>query len=75
MRAFREAARSLAGPELAAMLEEDLLALQDLGFDHLGADRERLKGRYGAVDHPMAAEVARWLDGAYTMDRWEPDNG
>ena len=75
MRAFREASRAMAGPDLAAMLEVDLLALQDLGIDHLGADRERLRGRYGAVDHPMAAEVARWLDGAYTVDRWEPDIG
>jgi len=70
MRAFKKAARDLAGPELAAMLEADLLHLQDLGIDHLGADRERLRARYLAVDHPMAAEVVRWLDGAYTVDRW-----
>jgi hypothetical protein len=73
MRAFREASRAMAGPELAAMLEEDLLALQDLGIDHLHADRERLRARYVALDHPMAAEVVRWLDGAYTVDRWEPE--
>jgi hypothetical protein len=71
MRAFREAARGLAGPELAAMLEEDLLSLQDLGIGHLGEDRERLRARYLAVDHPMAAEVVRWLDGDYTVERWE----
>ncbi|MCM2329655.1 MAG: hypothetical protein NDI88_17400, partial [Lysobacter sp.] len=59
----------------AAMLEEDLLALQDLGIDHLHADRDRLRARYQAVDHPMAAEVVRWLDGAYTVDRWEPEAG
>jgi hypothetical protein len=73
MRAFREAARELAGAGLAAMLEADLSALQDLGIDRLGADRERLRARYLAVDHPMAAEVARWLDGAYTVDRWEEE--
>lgn len=73
MRAFREASRALAGPELAAMLEDDLLALQDEGLERLGADRERLRSRYAAVDHPMAAEVVRWLDGACTTDRWEPD--
>ena len=73
MRAFREASRALAGPDLAAMLEADLLALQDLGLDHLHAERERLRARYLAVDHPMAVEVVRWLDGAYTTDRWEPD--
>jgi len=75
MRAFREASRAMAGPELAAMLEEDLLSLQDLGIDHLNADRERLRARYRAVDHPMAAEVLRWLDGGYTVDRWEPEAG
>jgi hypothetical protein len=70
MRAFREAARALAGPELAALLEDDLHALQDRGIDQLGDDRERLRRRYAAVDHPMAAEVLRWLDGADTVDRW-----
>ena len=72
MRAFREAARALAGPHLASMLEADLLALNDLGIDHLGTDRETLRTRYAGVDHPMASEVVRWLDGAYTVDRWEP---
>ena len=72
MRAFREASRAMAGPELAAMLEADLLALQDEGIDRLHANRERLRARYAAVDHPMAVEVVRWLDGAYTVDRWEP---
>ena len=30
----------------------------------------RLRKRYAAVDHPMAAEVLRWLDGADTVDGW-----
>ncbi len=72
--AFREAARSLAGEPLATMLEEDLHALQDRGFDALGersqSDRSRLRARYAALDHPMAAEVVRWLDGADTVDGW-----
>jgi hyaluronoglucosaminidase len=71
MRAFREAARELAGPVIAAMLEEDLLSLQDLGVDRLRADAQRLRARYLAIEHPMAAEVVRWLDGAYTVDNWE----
>ena len=75
MRAFREAARAMAGPDLASMLEVDLAALQDLGIDHLRADRERLRARYLAVDHPMAAEVVRWLEGVYTAERWEPEAG
>lgn len=73
MAAFRDASRTMAGPDLAAMLEVDLLFLQDLGLDHLREDRERLRARYAVVDHPMAVEVVRWLDGAYTVDHWEPD--
>ena len=34
------------------------------GFDDVAVVRE-------AVEHPMATEVVRWLDGAYTVDRWE----
>lgn len=73
MHAFRTAARDLAGGELADMLEHDLLALQDRGLDQLGDDRGRLRRRYADVDHPMAAEVVRWLDGTYTVDRWVED--
>ena len=73
MRAFRTAAHTFAGAGLAAMLEDDLHALQDRGIDQLGDDRERLRRRYAAVDHPIAAEVARWLDGADTVDRWVED--
>jgi hypothetical protein len=75
MRAFREAAHALAGPDLARMLGEDLLALQDLGIERLHADAERLRARYLAVEHPMAAEIVRWLAGAYTVDRWEAGIG
>ncbi|MCC2677127.1 MAG: hyaluronidase [Ramlibacter sp.] len=73
MAAFRQAARELAGPRLAEMLEEDLHALQDRGFFDPGEDRERLRRRYAAVEHPVAAEVVRWLDGADTVDGWVED--
>lgn len=73
MHAFRTVARALAGSELAAMFEQDLHDLQDRGLDHLGDDRERLRQRYAAVDHPMAAEVVRWLAGTDTVDRWVED--
>lgn len=73
MSAFRAAARNLAGAELADMLERDLHALQDRGLDRLGDERERLHQRYAAVDHPAAAEVARWLAGDDTADRWVED--
>jgi hypothetical protein len=77
MQAFREAATTLAGPALAQMLEEDLLALQDRGIERLGADAERLRRRYAAINHPMAAEVVRWLDGAYAVEsvELEPPTG
>lgn len=73
MHAFRTAAQALAGGALADMLEHDLLALQDRALDQLGDDRARLRQRYAAVDHPMAAEVVRWLDGTDTVDRWVED--
>ena len=73
MKAFREAARAQAGDELAAMLEADLHALQDRGIELLGDDRSRLRARYAAIDHPMAAEVLGWLDGADTVDGWLED--
>jgi hypothetical protein len=70
MHAFRDAAHTLAGEPLATMLEEDLHALQDRGLDALGDDRSRLRVRYAAVEHPMALEVVRWLDGLDTVDGW-----
>ena len=73
MHAFRDAARVLAGNELACLLEQDLYALQDRGIDQLGDDRTRLRERYAAVNHPIAAEVVRWLDGGYTVDNWLED--
>lgn len=73
MNAFRVAARALAGDDLADMLERDLHALHDCGLDQLGDDREHLRQRYAAVDHPMAAEVVRWLGGADTTGHWVED--
>ena len=71
MQAFREAAAALGGDELAELLELDLHTLQDRGLGQLGDDdRQRLRDRYTAVDHPMAREVLRWLDGADTVDGW-----
>jgi hypothetical protein len=70
LHAFREATHALAGEPLATMLEEDLHALQDRGLDALGDDRMRLRERYAAVEHPMALEVVRWLDGLDTVDGW-----
>jgi hyaluronoglucosaminidase len=66
MRALRETARAVAGDAHVPMLEEDLHALQYLGLDRLGEEHQR----YLVVNHPMAAEVVRWLDGADTLEGW-----
>lgn len=66
--AFRQAALSVCGEELAAMLEADLLTLEDSGLDRIGAERKaKLLQRYGAVDHPAAREVVGWLKGDYAI--------
>ena len=61
--AFASTARRLLGSELGAMLHEDVAALQDVGLERLGARADRLRARYGAIDHPAAREIVRWLDG------------
>jgi hyaluronoglucosaminidase len=66
--AFERAAKAVLGPELAAMVGQHLLVLQDRGLDRLGERRERLRARYGAIDHPAAREILAWLDGYWTVD-------
>ena len=66
-RAFLDAATEVAGAELARKLRDDILYFQDVGRNHLGKAEERLRRRYGAVDHPAAREIIAWLDGAYTF--------
>ncbi len=61
--AFQQAARHVAGEPLAAMLQRDLLALNDHGLERLGDRRLVLRTRYAAIDHPVAREVVGWLDG------------
>jgi hypothetical protein len=64
MTAFRAAARSVMGDELATLLEGDLLSLQDAGLDGLGERAQRLRARWSAHAHPAAQEIVAWLDGA-----------
>jgi hypothetical protein len=45
------------------MLQQDLPALQDVGYERLGSRTERLRPRYAGIDHPAAREIVRWLDG------------
>jgi hypothetical protein len=66
--AFRKAAKTVVGAELAEMLLEDLLVLQDTGLHRLSdARRTALRERYGRSGHPAAQEVLNWLDGRYQV--------
>jgi hypothetical protein len=65
--ATRAAARAVLGEALGDMLWRDLIQLQDVGLDRLGARAAELRGRYAAFDHPGAREVVAWLDGAYRV--------
>jgi len=66
--AFRAAAQAVCGPELAAMLEADLLTLEDGGLDRMSdARRDALRARYGTIDHPAARELLTWLDEGYAI--------
>ena len=65
---FRRAAVAVLGPRLGEWVREDLLQLQDAGRHRLSGEKEeRLRSRYGGVDHDGAREIVRWLDGAYTI--------
>ncbi|HEX4302582.1 MAG TPA: beta-N-acetylglucosaminidase domain-containing protein [Rhizomicrobium sp.] len=64
--AFDNAARELLGPEFAALIREDILFLQDVSLERLAdKTKERLRKRYGGIDHDAAREIVGWLDGAY----------
>ena len=66
--AFLNAAITVCGAELAYKLRDDILYFQDIGLDHLGKAAERIRRRYGDVDHAAAREIIRWLDGEYKFD-------
>jgi hyaluronoglucosaminidase len=64
--AFRQAATALLGAELAETIQKDILFLNDVGLERLAASTvERLKQRYGAIDHDAAREIVAYLDGEY----------
>ena len=67
MAAFRTAARAVAGPKLAAMLETDLLTFEDGGLGRLAARREAICLRYAGYDSEAAYEVIRWLGGEFSV--------
>ena len=66
--AFAHAATEVAGADLAKKLQDDILYLQDVGLERLGKAVERLRRRYGEVDHEAAREIIAWLDGAYRFE-------
>jgi hypothetical protein len=65
--AFRGAAAIVLGEDLATRLWQDVLLLQDVGLDRLGAKEALLRERWSGVDHPAAREIVAWLDGAYRI--------
>lgn len=66
--AFRRAAQTVLGPELADAVERTLLLLEDAGLDGITDEQTaRLRTRYAAFDHPAAREILAWLDGAYAI--------
>lgn len=65
--ATRRAAVEVLGEALGSSVHEDLLTLQDVGLDRLGDKAGVLRERYSAFDHPGAAEIVAWLDGAYRI--------
>lgn len=67
MAAFRKAAREVMGEELGSYLEQDIMALQDVGLDRLGEREARLRRHFGQSDHPGAREIIQWLDGYYRI--------
>jgi len=67
MAAFRTAAEQIAGPALAAMLEADLLTIEDGGLGRLTARHEAIRLRYASYDNDIAREVIRWLDGGFDV--------
>jgi hyaluronoglucosaminidase len=66
--AFMEAATAVCGAELAAMLQANMLTLQESGLDRMDAEHKaKLRAKYAAIDHPAAREVVDWLDGGYAI--------
>ena len=65
--AFMGAAVHVLGEELAVMLRDDVLIVQDVGLDRLGEREATLRERWSGVDHPAAREIIGWLDGEWRI--------
>jgi len=67
--AFRRAAQTVLGPELADGVERTLLLLEDSGLGGITDEQKtRLTARFSAFDHPAAREIVAWLDGAFASE-------
>jgi hyaluronoglucosaminidase len=64
---FSAAAVEVLGAELAELVREDLLVLQDVGLDRLGEREPLLRERYSGLDLAGAREIIAWLDGQYRI--------
>lgn len=66
--AFRRAARTVLGPELADGVERTLLLLEDAGLNGITEEQTaRLRSRFSAFEHPAAREILAWLDGGFAL--------
>ncbi|HYC05124.1 MAG TPA: beta-N-acetylglucosaminidase domain-containing protein [Azospirillaceae bacterium] len=65
--AFRRAAGAVLGEELATLVRDDLLTLQEVPLDLLGEKAGQLRGRYEGRPEPGAREIMAWLDGRYRI--------
>jgi hypothetical protein len=66
---FVSAVRQQCPQALARLLERDLGLFNDEGLDAIDVlQQQLLVQEYGAIDHPCAAEVLAWLQGAYAFD-------
>lgn len=70
--AFRRAAVTVLGPDLADAVERALLLLEDTGLKGLDDTRKlRLRARFAAFDHAAAREIVAWLDGTFDIGAGE----
>lgn len=66
--AFFSAASHVCGPELALVLQSDLLTLQSSGLDRLtAATRNELRSRYAEFDQAASRELVEWLEDGYAI--------
>ncbi|MBL0925657.1 MAG: beta-N-acetylglucosaminidase domain-containing protein [Sphingomonadaceae bacterium] len=65
--AFMEAATTVCGSDLAAILRADLNLLEDRGLLGIGDEMVRLQRKYADIDHPAAREIVDWLTGGYAI--------